>query len=277
MPFPPWPADQVARYTAYRTTGPITIDGQLDEAGWLAAPRSPRFRDLINGNETIHSTQAAVLWDDHNLYVGFWVEEPFVEATLKNRDDPIYKDNDVEVFIGGQDAYYEFEINAYGTVYEVFFIWEEAYERDGYNLEPGLERDAPGAVPFNGVGLSTHPRGKRIGFLRWDFPGMQSAVSVDGTLNDNTDRDRGWTVELAFPWEGMKLLTRGDGRSLPPEDGDTWRMDFSRFNQYKEAAPANDSGGWAWRPHGVWDSHVPECFTHITFSQQTVTEVKNND
>ena len=151
MPFPPWPADQVARYTAYRTTGPITIDGQLDEAGWLAAPRSPRFRDLINGNETIHSTQAAVLWDDHNLYVGFWVEEPFVEATLKNRDDPIYKDNDVEVFIGGQDAYYEFEINAYGTVYEVFFIWEEAYERDGYNLEPGLERDAPGAVPFKGV------------------------------------------------------------------------------------------------------------------------------
>ena len=74
------------------------------------------------------------------------------------------------------------------------------------------------------------------------------------------DRDRGWTVELALPWAGMKLLTMGDGRSAPPKDGDVWRMDFSRFNQFKEAPPANDSGGWAWSAHGVWDSHVPEVF-----------------
>lgn len=99
---------------------------------------------------------------------------------------------------------------------------------------------------------------------------MQSAVHIDGTLNDPADRDRGWTVELAFPWAGMDLLTRGDGRALPPQQGDTWRMDFSRFNQYKEAVPANDHGGWVWSPHGVWDSHVPECFTEIVFSEQTV-------
>ena len=37
-------------------------------------------------------------------------------------------------------------------------------------------------------------------------------------------------------------LAKGDGRALPPRDGDTWRMDFSRFNMYREAPPANDSG-----------------------------------
>jgi hypothetical protein len=57
------------------------------------------------------------------------------------------------------------------------------------------------------------------------MPGLERAVHVDGTINDNKDRDRGWTVEL--------------------------RMDFSRFNQYKEAPPAKDPGGWAWSPHGV--------------------------
>ena len=71
-------------------------------------------------------------------------------------------------------------------------------------------------------------------------------LNEDGTLNEDKDRDRGWTVELAFPWKEMTLLARGDGRSLPPTDGDVWRIDLFRFNHYKEAPPATDSGGWAW-------------------------------
>ena len=95
---------------------------------------------------------------------------------------------------------------------------------------------------------------------------MKTAVHVDGTVNDNKDRDRGWTVELLIPWTGLAHLARPDGRSLPPREGDVWRMDFSRFNQYKEAPPAQDPGGWAWSPHGVWDSHVPEVFPYVRFS-----------
>ena len=63
--------------------------------------------------------------------------------------------------------------------------------------------------------------------MDWDFPGLSAAVHVDGTLNDDRDIDRGWTVELAFPWKGMEVLAQG--RPLPPKDGDVWRMDFSRF------------------------------------------------
>ena len=40
-------------------------------------------------------------------------------------DSFIWFDNDVEVFLGGEDCYYEFEINALNTVYEVFFIYQE--------------------------------------------------------------------------------------------------------------------------------------------------------
>lgn len=268
----PWPEDKIAHYTAYRVDAPMTIDGLLDEPAWRRVPRSPRFVDLIHGKPTIHDTRAAVLWDDDNLYVGYWIEEPHVRAKLTERDAPIYQDNDVELFIAGRDGYYEFEINALGTLYEVFFIWEEAYEKGGYGAIPEFDRTKPGVRPFHGVGYQPHPRGPRIGFWNWDFPGLKTAVHVDGTLNNDEDRDRGWTVELALPWAGMKWLA--DGRALPPKDGDVWRMDFSRFNQYKEAPPSDDPGGWAWSAHGVWDSHVPACYPYIHFSTEHVMNAR---
>jgi hypothetical protein len=274
MPTPyttlPCATERSVHYTAYRTESSLTIDGNLDKPAWRKAPRSANFVDLIHGTPAIHDTRTAVLWDDINMYVGFWVQEPFIEATLTERDSLVWTNNDVEVFIAGKNAYYEFEVNALNTVYEAFFIWEDAYERAGFSKLPEFARHAPGARHWNGVGYTTHPRGKRIGYFEWDLPGLQSAVHIDGTLNDNTDRDRGWTVEIAFPWAGLAPLTFGDERYLPPNDGDEWRLSFSRFNTYKEAPPAQDSGGWTLSPHGVWDSHIPECFPIIHFSQQVV-------
>lgn len=255
----------IPRYTAHKTPVPPTIDGKLDEGAWTQAQQSSRFVDLVHGTPTHLETRAAVLWDDHYLYVAYWIEEPNVQATLTERDAPIYRDNDVELFVAWRDAYYEFEINAHGTIYEVLFFWEEAFERHGYAAMPAFDRTRPEARSFNGVGYKTHPRGKRIGFWNWDFPDLRRAVYVDGTLNNDRDTDKGWTVELALPWSGMEILAKGDGRALPPKDGDRWRMDFSRFNTYKENPPSNDSGGWAWSAHGVWDSHIPECFTYIVF------------
>jgi len=268
-PFP-WPEAQIAHYTAHRARDPLTIDGRLDEPDWQQAQRSPRFVDLVSGRPTIHDTRAAVLWDDDCLYVGFWVEEPFVAATLTERDALVYTENDVELFVAGADGYYELELNPLGTIYEAFFVWEEAYGRGGFGAAPEFARDAAGARPFNGVGFDRHPRGPRLGFFGWDLPGLRTAVAVDGTINDNTDRDRGWTAAIALPWAGLHWLAAGDGRALPPRGGDTWRMDFSRFNTYREAPPARDSGGWAWSAHGVWDSHIPELFPYVHFSDAVV-------
>ena len=262
----PCKEEDIPRYTARRASGAPVIDGRLDEQIWREAARSTPFVDLVHGTRTHLDTRAAVLWDDEYLYVGYWLEEPNVEATLTERDAPIYQDNDAELFIAGRDGYYEFEINAYGTIYEVLFFWEDAYTRYGYSAIPELDRNNPQVRAFNGVGFKNHPRGKRLGFWNWDFPGLKKAVHVDGTINDNSDVDRGWTVELALPWSGLSILAKGDGRSLPPRNGDVWRMDFSRFNTYKAPSPSKDSGGWAWSSHGVWDSHVPECFTYIEFS-----------
>ena len=267
----PCPTNEIAHYTARHTSEALLIDGKLDEPAWRAAATSPRFIDILTGEPTLHDTRAAVLWDDKNLYISFRIEEPRLHAKFTNRNDPIYYDNDVEVFIAGRDAYYEFEINGFNTAYEVFFIWNEGYEKHGFANAPEFARAK--LKPFNGVDFKTHPRGGRLGQFEWSFPGLKTAVSIEGTLNDDTDKDRGWKVELAFPWNGMKWLAT-DGRSLPPKHGDVWRMDFSRFNTYKAPPPAKDSGGWVWSRHGVWDSHVPECFPFIHFSTNDVHSVK---
>ena len=265
----PCPPNEIASYTAFRTSAPIDVDGHLTESVWTNAPWSPRFHDILTGGPAIHDTRACVLWDDQNLYVAFRVEEPFVHARFTNRNDLIYQDNDVELFIAGQDAYYEFEINAFNTTYEVFFIWEAAYQSGGFSQAAEFERSK--LVPFNGVDFKTHPRGKRLGNFNWFFPGMKTGVAIDGTVNQDQDRDRGWTVELAFPWRGMEWLAKADQRALPPRNNDVWRMDISRFNTYKEAPPAKDSGGWVWSKHGIWDSHIPECFPFIRFSTNSVS------
>ena len=266
----PCPENEIARYTACHVTESVRIDGRLDEPAWQRAPRSPRFIDILTGQPVIHDTRASVLWDDENLYVAYWVEEPSVHAKFTKNNSPIYCDNDVEFFVAGHDAYYEFEINAFNTTYEVFFIWAEAYQRGGFAQAPEFEPSR--LQPFNGVAYKTHPRGGRFGNFNWHFPGKRTAVFIDGTINNGADRDRGWTVELAFPWKGMAWLAKADGRSLPPKNGDVWRMDFSRFNQYKEAPPAKDSGGWFWSRHGVWDSHIPECFPYIRFTTADVSQ-----
>ncbi|HEV2392623.1 MAG TPA: carbohydrate-binding family 9-like protein [Verrucomicrobiae bacterium] len=266
----PCDPEKIPHYTAYRVSQPIRIDGKLDEPCWQTAPRSTRFVDILTGAPTLHDTRVSVLWDKNNLYVGFWLEEPNVQATFTKHNSPIYENNDAEVFIAGRDSYYEFEINALNTVYEAFFMWEDTYEKDGFAREPAFRRANPLVKPFNGVGYTNHPRGLRLGSWAWTFPGRKTAVHIDGTLNNDKDKDRGWTVELAFPWEGMKWLAKADGRALPPQPRDVWRIDFSRFNQYKAPPPAQDSGGWFWSPHGVWDSHIPECFPFIEFSTNDV-------
>jgi hypothetical protein len=259
-----------ARYNCYRTNGPISIDGKLDELSWTLAPKSTAFVDIETGQPAWFDTRVALLWDDDNLYFGFWVEETDVWGTLSARDSKIYEENDLELFIAGQDAYYEFEINALNTVYEVFWIWKDRFlPGTKYFGRPEFDPATQRTLVLDGVGGHVHERGERWGFLDWDYPGLRTAVHVDGVVNRRDKTDRGWTAELAFPWKGLALLR--DGRALPPRDGDVWRIDCSRFEKIgKDGEPIDPCAGWTWNRHGHYDSHIPEVFPYVTFSTQSV-------
>ncbi len=259
----------LAHYTAHRARGPIRIDGRLDEPDWTAAPRSTPFVDIVTGEPSWFETRVAILWDDRYLYFGFTVEETDVWGTFTERDSKIWFDNDVEVFIAGRDAYYEFEINALNTIYEVFWVWKDMYRPGSPFNVPEWNPEGRNLMIIDGIGGHVHPRGERYGFLDWDCHGLLHAVHVDGTVNKHDDKDRGWSVELAFPWEGLSWLA--DGRSLPPKDGDVWRIDCSRFQHIgRHGERLDPAAGWTWNHHGFYDSHIPETFTYVHFADQHV-------
>ena len=263
-----------ADYTAKKTAAPIQIDGNIYKPVWQNAQWSKRFVDMVKGLPGMYNTQTALLWDDANLYIAFTAEEPLVEALQTQRDSIVFLENDLEVFIDGGDCYYELEVNAANTIYEVFFIWKDAYTRGSRFDIPLFDVHHPQAYTFGGdydrsgatFWKGTHPRGIRWAFTNFDLPGLQTAVQVEGTLNDNTDIDKGWNLEMAIPWQSLHLLA--NGRSIPPQSGDIWTMFLGRFQKLvaggKEVSP---HPAMALNSHGIYDTHLPDKWSKIKFEE----------
>jgi hypothetical protein len=271
---------EIAHYTCHRTRSPGPVDGRAGGPAWRKAPRSPRFVDMVTGEPGYFDTRAAALWDQDNLYVSFWVEEPFPEAYVTERDGIVFAENDVEIFIDGGDCYYELELNAANAIYEVFFIWQDACRRGGRFDVPEFDLIGRRALSFGGdydrqvasFWRGTHPRGPRWAFREWDLPGLRSAVHVYGKLNDRFFVSKGWSAQVVLPWNGMAWLA--NGRSLPPGDGDVWRIFFGRFEKMTAGGiEIQPHPAWCWNKHGVLDTHVPECFTYVHFSHRAVEEL----
>ena len=173
--FPPKPNPE--NYIAYRTSVPIVPDGKLDEAAWNNAPWTNYFRDIEGEKkpDPWYKTRAKVLWDDKNIYFGAYLDDPHVWTKLRQRDTIVFIDNDFEVFIdpdGDTHAYYELEVNALGTPWDLLLI--KPY-RDG------------GPAVFN-----------------WDISGLKVGTHVDGTINNPSDEDKGWSVEIIIPLSEMR-------------------------------------------------------------------------
>ncbi len=231
-------------YVCYRAKSAIHIDGRLDDASWNDAPWSEPFRDIEGDKqpEPPLRTRVKMLWDDSALYIAAELEEPHVWATLKKHDSVIFHDNDFEVFID-PDAdghlYGELELNAFGTTWDLLL-----------------------SKPYKDHGNAINA---------WEIAGLQAATHVDGTINDPRDTDRGWTLEIAYPWTSLKEISQCP---VPPEDGDQWRINFSRVEWDMEIIkgkyhklPKRPEHNWVWSPQGVINMHCPERWGIVQFSK----------
>ena len=240
----------------------------LDRQLWSGASWVDHFVDIVTGTPAWFATRSALLWDDVYLHVAFELYEPNLVATQARRDDPLYLENDVEVFVAGADAYYELEVSALNNVYEVLWIWQDALRPGGHlasraGFQPGGHR----TMRLSGIGDHVHPRGERVGLLDWDLPGLAHTVELEGSLNDPSDRDLGWRAELALPWAGLAAVVDRSSAAVMP--GDIWRVECSRFEwNAEDGSRLSESAGWTWSPHGYYDSHMPECFPVIQLSDE---------
>ena len=235
-------------------------------------PRSPRFVDMVSGEPALYDTRMACQWDDVRFYVAYWVEEPQVRATLTERDSFIWNDNDVELFVGGDDCYYELEINAFGTVYEVFLVWQDALKRGSRFDRPELDLYG-GNVDLLGGFQDAEPLGQAPPRAALRVPGLRPRRARDrgpGRRHDQRPVHDGPGLDGRDgpPLEEPRLPVR---RADPaPGEGETLRCDFSRFEALRvHGKPLPENPGWSLNPHGVYDSHIPESFSVVHFTEKT--------
>jgi hypothetical protein len=129
---------------------------------------------------------------------------------LTQHDQIVFHDNDFEVFIdpdGDRWQYYEIEVNALQTIFDLFL--HKTYREGG----PAIHG--------------------------WDCAGLGVETRVFGTLNDPSQMDSGWQVQLSIPWKSLQPPAAPELATLPdlgdsaragrfPQPGDMWRINFSR-------------------------------------------------
>ena len=246
-------AQDERHYTCYRAEGPILADGLLNEPSWSMADWSDYFID-ITGDPKLKPplrTRVKMLWDDDCLYVAAELCEPDVWATIRQRDAVIFQDNDFEIFLdpdGNGLNYYEIEINAFGTIWDLLLT--KPYRDHG--------------TPVNS----------------WDLKGLKSGVRINGSINDPSKTDSSWVVEMALP---LAELMQGKNPGKKPADGVQWRINFSRVEWKTKVSGTsyeklNDSlsgnllpeQNWVWSPMKVISMHLPERWGRLEFSSEKI-------
>ncbi|SDS63305.1 Carbohydrate family 9 binding domain-like [Mucilaginibacter mallensis] len=235
-------------YVIHHVDTPPVIDGDINDAVWQKAAWTAEFQD-IEGDlkpKPYLKTQVKMLWDDSCLYIAAKLQEPNLWAYQTHHDDIVYYDNDFEIFINPNNTthqYFEIEVNAINTLFDLFLN-----------------------KPYN---VSGNP------MVSWDAAGMRSVVKVQGTVNNASDTDRGWTVEMAIPFRSIST----GWNTRPPKDSTLWRINFSRVEWDTKAINGKyvkdkDSNGnnkpehnWVWSPQGLIAMHMPERWGYLLFTK----------
>ncbi len=237
-------------YFIMYTSEPILLDGKADDAAWLSAEYTDDFIDIANGAIPHLHTQVKMLWDDANLYIFAKLEEPHIAANITKHDSIIFHDKDFEVFIdpdGDTYNYFELEINALNTTWDLYL--DRPYRVNGYALD------------------------------EYEISGLNTAVYTKGTINEPSDIDQYWSVEIQIPITSVMPRVYD-----PVKAGDMWRMNFSRvhwdqvFENGRYRRIRNEQGqlkkeyNWVWTPQGSINMHMPEMWGFVYFMDENTNE-----
>jgi hypothetical protein len=215
---------------AVRTPVPLTIDGLLDESAWQEAP-PVLLKDNRSGQEIDDeriSTRVMTSYDDRMLYVAFVCNDPDIWTNYTQRDEHLWEEEAVEVFIEVDDipdTYVEIEVSPANVLFDSYIVDPE---------EINIQATAA-----------------------FDIPGIRTAVNVAGTLNMRDDTDNSWTVEVAIPYRD--LIT---DRKKNVDTNSEIKINFYRLDKNK----GMDSAGYAWSPT-TGRFHKPSVFGELRFKQ----------
>jgi hypothetical protein len=220
----------IPTYVCRKATGDIQVDGKLNEGDWKGAEEIQLLDNSGKGAAMRPKTSAKMLWDEKNLYVAFVSEDSDIRATMKQRDQYLWTEEVVEIFVGRTDMYIEIEVNPLNTLFDGLI------DLRGQTGRPKFDVDAIARVNFD----------------------IKHETVVEGTVENPKDKDVCWVVELAIPHTALK-----DIHPVPPKDGHVWRLNLYRIDRSLEAGKVTSAAG-AWSPTGGW-FHDPARFGKLIF------------
>ena len=212
----PSPSPRQPEYAAARAAA---------SAAALLDPSAPDWRGAasIAWGPAPYRTRFRALWSAAGLHLRFEADDDDPWHTMTRRDDPIWEEEAVEIFLDAErdGRYIEVELSPANVVCD-------------------LRRAAPGAVSSDPIPVPSGvmDRGFRVA-------GLQTAVTRTPT---------GWTGTLFLPWPGLGLVEA-------PEAGT--EMPFNVFRIERPGGPSAPEEGAvfaAWSDTGSPSFHVPEAF-----------------
>ena len=176
--------------SAFRASGPITLDGRLDEADWSQADSVSGFRQFepIEGESATLKTSVRILYDDNSLYVGAHLFD----------DAP----SEIEVALGRRDEF---------NRADWFFVSIDSYfdKKTAYTF----------GVNAAGVQLDAiETSGRRFGLGDEDGPGGDYSWDAIWYSNQRITHE-GWMVEMRIPYSMLRF---------PVAATQTWGIHFTR-------------------------------------------------
>ncbi len=181
-------------YEVSRTATPIKVDGKLDDLVWTKVAPLRDFRQNLDGSTGVAKTVAKVLYDDDFLYVSFYCSDDNIWATLKTRDQHLWDEEVVELFVQAdpqQKSYIELEVNPLGTMLDIYLL----------DIRKPLHYES------------------------WNSRRLKWGVQLFGTV-DGKEGDRAWTCEIALPLEDIVTAP-----NRPPRVGSRWRVNLYRVEK----------------------------------------------
>ena len=223
-------------YTIRRATGPLQMDGVLDEGDWLACQSVGPFQFPWHQEGEKEQTIAKLLWDDENLYASWHCHDRHISARETQKNGRVWEDDCVEVFISPNPEkpfnYYTFEINCVGTA-------------------------------LNMCRCDWYPQEERF----WEPEGVVIGHSIPGPTKGESPDDRAWAIEVAIPLYNFQR----DAAHIPPRGGDGWRLNLNRCGGTTNAQLSL----WSTveqPPSNPW-FHWPPNFGMVAFSREPVRQI----
>lgn len=178
-------------FKVFKTGETIVVDGKMEEDIWQKTEsRTLDYFYRVEKSDDEQQTTFRMLWDETHLYLFYEMKDKFLTARETKRDGEPYLDDCAEIFFitvpDSLDTHFGYELN--------------------------LNKASNDFIYFN-----DYHDGKDVVYKSFN-PEFEVEVTYEGTINDNSDIDVGWTMELAIPISNFGEL----GQLAPIASGTRW-------------------------------------------------------